>query len=532
MQEILQNPTIVLFAILFLGLCLGNVSIKGIALGTSGVLFVAMVAGHYKLSVPAGVSELGTALFVYCVGLGVGNRFFASLRSRGRKLLVLALVIVLSGWLTAWGVCKLLGIDMSVCAGLFAGACTSTPALAAALEAARESGISESVINIGYGVAYPFGVIGVVLFVQLLPRMLRQSLSGSSAGASGDDASIAARMVHVVNQSVVGKNPVEVMEQFHMQCRITRILRGGNLLPLSVSDKLEVDDRVIMVGHPEQLEHDAALLGYLESADRRLLLPRDEMAEVILLDDSMSNHTIQQLDTLHNYGVVISRVTRLGNDFVPTQDTELLRNDVLRVVGSPATIAAFKKACGHRSASMNVADMLSLMGGLLLGVLLGKVTIGFGDGEGFSLGMAGGPLVVALILGHFGKLGPIVGYMPRPTRMLIMEFGLMLFLAGAGVKGGEKLVETLMANGLTMFLVGALITMLPLVIGYIFARKVLKMELAETLGCCCGAQTSTPALGAITAKTDNQDPVIAYSTAYPLALILMTVLSQLLIRLC
>ena len=167
----------------------------------------------------------------------------------------------------------------------------------------------------------------------------------------------------------------------------------------------------------------------------------------------------------------------------------------------------------------------------MLGILLGKLNFSFGGGDGFSLGMAGGPLVVALIMGHFGKVGPIAGYMPRPARVLVMNLGLMLFLAGAGVKGGEQLVETLASQGMSMVLVAVLVTTIPLVLGYLFASKVMRMEMTEILGCCCGAQTSTPALGAITAKTDSQEPVIAYSTAYPVALILMTVLAQLLVQL-
>ena len=244
----------------------------------------------------------------------------------------------------------------------------------------------------------------------------------------------------------------------------------------------------------------------------------------------MSNKTLRELDTLGNYGITISRITRLGNTFVPTADTEIIRNDILRVVGTTEAIDAFKKECGHRSAAINAADVLSLTGGLVLGMLLGSVTFSIGGGKGFSLGMAGGPLVVALILGHFGKVGPIAGYMPRATRVLVMELGLMLFLAGAGIKGGEKLVETISGNGISMLLAGAIITVLPLFIGYYVARKCLNMGVAETLGCICGSQTSTPALGAITSQTESQEPVIAYSTAYPIALILMTVLAQILVE--
>jgi putative transport protein len=249
-----------------------------------------------------------------------------------------------------------------------------------------------------------------------------------------------------------------------------------------------------------------------------------------MLSPKMDTKTLRELDPMGNFGITITRITRLGNTFVPTADTELIRNDLLKVVGTPEAIKAFRAECGHRSSAINVADMLSLMGGLTLGILLGKLKFSLGDGDGFSLGMAGGPLVVALLLGHFGKLGPIVGYMPRPTRILVMELGLMLFLAGAGIRGREKLVETLQQSGMTMLLVGIVITVLPLFIGYFVARKFLKMEIAETLGCICGSQTSTPALGAITAQTESQDPVIAYSTAYPVALILMTVLAQILVQ--
>lgn len=530
MESLLSNPTLVLFSILFLGLALGNISIKGISLGSSGVLFVAMVAGHYGLSIPAGISAIGTALFVYCVGLGVGNRFFSSLKSRGKNLIILASTIVLAGWLTAWGLCELLGIDLTVAAGLFAGACTSTPALAASLDAAKAAGYDESVINIGYGLAYPFGVIGIVLFVQLLPRILRKDLNKNNKDKDADPHAIIARNVCCTNPEVLGQDLQKVILNTGMSSRITRILRDGILRPIRPTDTLNINDEVLMIGEREKIAHDAAILGHFINNGSNALICKDEDAQVIVLADKMNNRTLKDLDTLGHYGITVSRITRLGNTFIPSADTEIIRNDVLRVVGTPEAISVFKKECGHRSAAINAADVLSLTGGLVLGLLLGSVTFSIGGGKGFSLGMAGGPLVVALLLGHFGKIGPIAGFMPRPTRVLVQELGLMLFLAGAGINGGEKLVETLATNGFSMFLVGAAITMLPLFIGYFVARSILKMDIAETLGCICGSQTSTPALGAITSQTESQEPIIAYSTAYPIALIMMTVLAQLLVE--
>ncbi|MBR3943567.1 MAG: YidE/YbjL duplication, partial [Akkermansia sp.] len=259
MEALLSNSTLVLFSILFLGLALGNISIKGISLGSSGVLFVAMLAGHYGLKIPDGISAIGTVLFVYCVGLGVGNRFFSSLKSRGKNLIILAGTIVLVGWLTAWGLCELMGIDLTVGAGLFAGACTSTPALAASLDAAKAAGYDESVINIGYGLAYPFGVIGIVLFVQLLPRILRKDLSNNDKGNDADPHAIIARHVCCTNPEVLGKDLQAVALSTGMSSRITRILRDGILRPLRSTDTLNTNDEVLMIGEREKIAHDAAI---------------------------------------------------------------------------------------------------------------------------------------------------------------------------------------------------------------------------------------------------------------------------------
>lgn len=526
MMEIFSNPTFVLFAVLALGMALGRISVGGVSLGSSGVLFVALLAGHLGLRVPEGVTGIGTALFVYCVGLGVGNRFFASLRSRGSRLVLLALPVVGMSWLLCRVGCSLLGIDPAVGAGIFAGACTSTPGLAAAMEALQSSGGNTAGLNIGYGVAYPMGVVGVVLFVQLLPRLLRRSLDGAPEASGEDPEQIITGLVRVCHPQLMGRGVVEFMESGAMGCRITRVLREGRLVPVTAEDVLTPQTELLLVGTREQMRRDVTLLGEADAEP----LPRsaDERAEVILLEPELSNRTLRALDTPGHDGVIVSRITRLGHTFIPTADTELIRNDVLTVVGEPEAIARFRQRCRHRSSAIGMADILSLTAGVALGIWVGSISLGGGpNSEGFSLGMAGGPLVVALVLGHFGHVGPIAGYMPRASRMLLLELALMLFLAGAGVSGGASLVETLRAQGLPMLLLGALTTLAPLPVGYWVARRLLGLSLSEALGGICGSMTSTPALGAITAKTEHQSPVIAYATAYPAALILMTLLAKL-----
>ncbi len=527
MSNILNDSLFVLFAILATGLALGNITIKGISLGSSGVLFTALIAGHYHLQVPAGVTTIGTALFVYCVGLGVGNRFFGSLRSQGSRLLLMAAIVVGTGWGVTMLACYLLNIDFGIGAGLFAGACTSTPGLAAALEAAEAVGQDSAQINIGYGVAYPFGVIGVVLFVQLLPKLLKKNLNTSEKHEKNntDPDRIVTRVIRIQNNALSGTSIMAAIENGILQCRPTRVMKNEMLVPLTAEDVFEVNQQLFVVGALSRVERDAALLGHIEKDAPKNHRLKDEMAEVLLLEPSLSNKTLRELHTLSNYGIVVSRITRLGNTFIPNGDTEIFRNDVLTIVGQPEDIAAFKTMCKHRSSAINATDIFSLSAGVAAGIIIGKIEFF----NGFCLGTAGGPLLVSLILGHLGHIGPVVGYMPRNTRIMLMEFALMLFLAGAGVNGGATLLETLRTHGFTMFGIGMIITIVPLLVGYILARQFLGLSLTESLGGICGGMTSTPALGAITAQTDKQAPVIAYATAYPLALLLMTVLTKFLI---
>lgn len=524
MDTLLHNSTFVLFAILFAGLLLGNIRIFGLTLGSSGVLFVALAAGHFGLKVPEGIGGMATALFVYCVGLSVGNRFFSSLMQSGNKLALLSVVVVSLAALVAWGLGSLFGIDPGMAAGMFAGACTSTPGLAAAMEAVPDPGP----INIGYGIAYPFGVAGVVLFVQLLPRLLKANISHDEAAAeqsARDPKKIISRLVLVTNDRLAGYRIAGHHAEDQLRCRITRVVRNGRLVPITADDKFTVGEELLMVGAREDVEREALLLGELRDNDYPTNSER-ERSQVIALSKRFCGHTLRNLHTLQKYGVTVSRISRLGFSFVPNADTEIIRNDILTVVGDPKGIEEFKKAVGHRSTAIRATDMLSLVGGIALGILLGNLQFSLGNGASFSLGMAGGPLVVALILGHFGRIGPIVGYIPRETRTLLMELGLILFLAWAGVAGGSQLVSTLQEQGLSIFLIGAAITAVPMILGYLFATKVLNLNLLESLGGICGSMTSTPALGAITSKTDAHTPVVSYATAYPAALILMTVFAK------
>ncbi|QBG48531.1 YidE/YbjL duplication [Verrucomicrobia bacterium S94] len=529
-QLLIDQPLITLFAVIATGLLLGNVKIKGLNLGSSGVLFTALLAGHLGYAIPSGVGKLGLVLFVYCVGIGAGDRFFASLAREGANLAKLAVLIVGLGALVTYGGASLLHLPPGLATGIFAGALTSTPALAAATEGLAMQGGGDSV-SIGYGIAYPFGVIGVVLFVQVLPRILRINLDDIKDDSPNTESNrVQTVLVEVCNPNLYGTKISESgVTQFNA-VQVTRVLKDNCLVPLSYEDEFEEGQHVLLVGRQSEMKMAVEFIGV--KSDRKVLKDADnERQDIVVTSPAFTGQKLGDKAPLRNYGVVITHINRLGLEFVPNAETILERHDRLNCVGAADDIKKFAVAVGHRANAIDATDLLSLSVGLTLGIIAGLMPIGFPGASPITLGLAGGPLLVSLILGHFGKVGRIVGFIPRPTRMLLQELGLVFFLANAGVKGGAMLVPTLREHGLILFLLGIAVSSLPLIVAWPIATKFFKMNALQSLGGICGGMTSTPALGAITAKTDSTIPVVSYVSAYPVALIIMIIASKVLIKL-
>jgi putative transport protein len=529
-QLLLDQPLIALFAIIASGLLLGNLTIKGINLGSSGVLFTALLAGHLGYSIPGGIGTLGLVLFVYCVGIGAGGRFFASVAREGATLAKLALVIVASGGAITWIGATLLDLPADLAAGIFAGALTSTPALAAASEGLHENA---SGVSIGYGIAYPFGVIGVVLFVQLLPRILKHDLDAIADEHEAEENTndrVITVLVEVTNQNLLGKKIADAGINNLNACQVSRIFKEGQLVPLSYGDEFSEGQLLLLVGRSKEI---AIAIDYLgQRSDRHVLKDvENERQNLLVTDRKMAGKSIRDIAPLKKYGVVITRITRNGITFVPNTATLIETHDNLTTVGRNDDLKIFGKAVGHRGNAIDSTDLLSLSAGLTLGIIAGLIPIGLPGSTPLTLGLAGGPLLVALLLGHFGKVGRIVGHIPRPTRLLLQDLGLVFFLANAGVRGGVSLVATVQTYGITLFGLGMLVSIVPLVLAWLLARKLFKLDALQSLGGICGGMTSTPALGAITAKTDSQVPVISYVSAYPVALIVMILIAKVLIGL-
>jgi putative transport protein len=529
---LLNQPLIVLFALIASGLLLGSLKIKGISLGSSGVLFMALLAGHLGYSIPADVGKLGLVLFVYCIGIGAGDRFFASLVREGAALAKLAILIVMLGAAVTWIGATLLDLPTGLATGLFAGALTSTPALAAATEGMQQAAANGAdSVSIGYGIAYPFGVIGVVLFVQVLPRILKLNLDSiTDQPASAPDNRVENVLIEVRNPRLFGQRIAESDAIHFNAVQICRIYSGDSLVPLSYDDTFEKGQILLLIGRHDEIETAVDLLGKRSEAQLHEEV-ENERQTVMITARAFTGRTLGDIAPLRNYGIVVTSITRLGLTFVPNANTVIERHDHLICVGRVDDLNAFSAAVGHCSRVLDATCLLSLSIGLTLGIMLGMLPFGLPGGTPITLGLAGGPLFVALILGHFGKIGPVVGFIPRPTRMLLQELGLVFFLANAGIRGGSALVNTLQEHGFMLFGLGACVSLLPLIMAWPLATKYFKMSPFQALGGICGGMTSTPALGAITAKTESQIPVISYVSAYPVALIFMIIISKLLTKL-
>ena len=529
-QILLGNPLFALFIVICTGLLLGSVKVKGLSLGSSGVLFTGLLCGHLGFTLPGSVGTIGLVLFVYCVGISAGGRFFGALAREGAVLAKLGIFIVGLGALITWACHHWMKIPADLAVGIFAGALTSTPALAAATEGMADSG---SNVIIGYGIAYPFGVIGVVLFVQLMPKLLRQNLDQEAEVYKQENeqySSVQTALVKVTNPNLHGKKISEVVSASLGAVQISRKLEQDRLVPLEYDDVFEEEQHLFVVGRQKDMELAVGFIG--EKSNRPFFKDvENQQRRLVVTDRSVVGLTMQQLQPLRKHGVMISRVNRLDVMFVPTPDTRIEKRDIFTVVGNPKALDKFEKVIGHRSQAFDETDLLSLSIGISLGVVAGMIPLALPGSAGITLGMAGGPLFVALLLGHFGRVGGLVGHIPRPTRQLLQELGLVFFLANAGVKGGAALVDTLKEYGPILFFAGVLITLVPMIVTYLLAGKLFKLNNLQSLGGICGGMTSTPALGAITARTDSQLPVVSYATAYPVALIVMTVFAKILISL-
>jgi putative transport protein len=527
LQQFLSHPVAVLFLIVAIGSALGSIKVANISLGASGVLFVALLFGHLGLEVPGSLQELGIILFVYAVGLQAGPRFFRQFKARGVLFAWIGVSVVLFGAGLTWLVTMIAGIEPALALGMFAGAMTSTPGLAAAMDAARDP-----MVSVGYGIAYPFGVVGMVLLVQALPRLMRVDLEAEEQKIRNTEFQgqrVARRQFLITNPACEGKTLADLKLHRFIEVNITRVRRDNKVTPLRLDFRLKMGDVLMAVGQEDELDKLQLLFGEVAQGEELMRTEEVIARDVLVTHREMTGKSLAELGVLDRYGVVVTRVFRDDMEFVPTGRFVLEIGDAVRVTGSREDCETFVHAAGQHDKRVHETSILALSLGIFLGVMLGFKEFSLPGGASFRLGLAGGPLFVSLILAHYGRIGKLNIRIPRGAKYIMSQLGLVLFLAGAGASAGGSFAEVVGQYGVKLLVAGAVITVGAALAGLIVSHWILKMDMLSTLGTVSGAMTSTPALGAISDVTDSRQPLLTYAAVYPVALILMTVTCQFLI---
>ncbi len=522
--QLLQSSYFSLFLIVALGFLLGRVKVKGLSLDVSAVIFVALLFGHFGVVIPKELGNFGLVLFIFTIGIQAGPGFFDSFRSKGKALILIALIIVGSACLAAVGLKYAFDMDTPSVVGLVAGALTSTPGLAVAIDSTNSP-----LASIAYGVAYPFGVIGVILFIKLLPKFWRIDLQKEAdrleAERTGQHPELVTCLFRVSHAPIFGKTLRQIDLRTMTGAVVSRLKQGEEIhIPLA-DTVLHEGDVIQAVGSESAMAQLELIIG--ERSEGELPLHHtQEVVSLMVTNNKVVGKSLDRLNFQGKYGCTITRVRRSGIDLAPSPDLTLKFADKLTVAGEREGLEGMSRKLGNDAKKVSDTDFFPIAMGIVLGVLCGKLNISFSESFSFSPGLTGGVLITALILGAVGKTGPVLWTMSGASNHLLRQLGLLLFLAEVGTSAGKNLVATFQESGLAMFGVGAIITLVPMFVALIVGRYMLKINPLDMMGAITGGMTSTPGLVAADSMVNSNIPGVAYATVYPIAMVFLILFIQ------
>ncbi len=539
-EFLLANKLLLLFGVVAMGYFLGNLQIKGFGFGVAAVLFVGLAFGalHPDMYLPDIVYSLGLILFVYTIGLRSGASFFASFKRSGWRDNLFVLTMLCFSGATTLLLGKLFGINSTLVAGLFCGALTNTPALAGVIDILKHNSthLTPEQVNqilsqpvVGYSLAYPFGVMGVILVFQLGLRWWKidmaqeQKQTGAITGHSGEE--IVHANYEIQNPDIDGCPSSEVLPQ---KVRATRILRKGHKTVQRADDKtlLFLGDIITVVGEKSRLEGLENILGPISTkdltADRQVI----DYRRVFVSNREVIGKPIGKLELRERFDAVITRLRRGDIDMVVNDDMILEAGDRVRVTAPRENLKAVSKYLGDSYHHLSEVDYISISIGITLGLLLGAIPFPLPGGTSFKLGFAAGPLIMGLLLGKIARTGKIVWIMSYSANFTLRQMGAVLFLAGIGLKAGYSFFATFQQSGLQMMALGAIITFSTALITMICARIILKMPFNLIMGMMAAMHTQPACLAFANEKDHTGAANISYATVFPTSMVLKIILAQ------
>ena len=537
------HTVLVLSAVIALGVALGQLKLKGISLGIAGVLFSGLAFGHYGFHVNQEiiefVRELGLIFFVFTIGMQVGPSFFASLRREGLKLNLLATGIVLGGVAIAYALFRWGGLPLPAVVGLLSGAVTNTPGLGAAQQALKErlpelAGTAE-MSGMAYAVAYPFGIIGIILTMILVRLVLRiqpareaEAFEKEQAPTGGAPGNFNIKMA---NERLAGCEIRDLAGLVKADFVVSRLLRAGDVMVPDGDTKLAVGDVLHVVCSEANATKLAIIVGDVTREDVRKV-PSELVSRTVMLTRKQPvGNTIRELDLLTRYGVAITRVSRAGIELIARADTRLHFGDRVTVVGDAPAIAKVAQELGDSMKQLQHPNLMPIFIGIILGVILGSIPFRVpGVPAPVKLGLAGGPLLVAIVLSRYARIGPIVWYLPQSANLILRELGITLFLAAVGLKSGGKFIATLtQGDGLQWMALASMITVAPLLVAGFVARLVFKVNYLSVCGLLAGSMTDPPALSFANQIASSDAPAVTYASVYAMVMFLRILTAQALV---
>ena len=541
------HTVFVLAAVIAVGIALSRIKIKGVSLGMTWILFVGIAFGH---CLPSGsidhntlhfIKEFGLILFVFFIGLQVGPGFFSSLKSGGLKLIGLAALVILLGVCTTYVIHLVTDEPLPTMVGVLSGAVTNTPGLGAAQQAYADSGVADPAladsISLGYAVAYPLGVVGIILTMILMRSFLRVDFKKEDEGlaAMSNETHLPHRYsVEFTNEMLEGKTIAIAHMLINRQFVVSRIMHAsGEIVMADGNSQLTLGDRLRIIcteedreaitaffGKPVEMTADewgATAMQSTPLVSRRILITREEI----------NGKKFADLRLRTRYGINITRVHRAGVDLIPYQGMELQVGDKVMVVGPEAAVQQAEKVLGNSLKKLDHPNLLPIFIGIALGVLLGTIPL-MEVPQPVKLGLAGGPLIIAILLGRFGPHFGLVTYTTMSANLMLREIGLAMFLAAVGIGAGDGFIDAIVDGGYKWIGYGVIITVLPLVIVALIARLKCKLNYYTMMGLMAGSMTDPPALGFASTSSGNDMPAVSYATVYPVVMFLRVLTAQLL----
>ncbi|MBQ1958176.1 MAG: putative transporter [Alistipes sp.] len=543
MSNSVAHVVFTLALVITLGVMLSRIKIAGISFGVTWILFVGIAAGHFGMTIEHEtlhfIKEFGLILFVFSIGLQVGPGFFSSFKEGGVKMVGCAATVVLLGCLTTYIIHLVTGTPLPTMVGVMSGAVTNTPGLGAAQQAyADATGITDPTIALGYAVAYPLGVVGIILSliaVRFITRVNFKEEDKALEAMKSEHSNVMRLSVEFTNGALENQSVAHIRDLINRSFVIARIMDHNGVIRIADgTSTLKVGDKIRVVCSPDDREAVIAFFGQeiemtkeewgVTSDNQRQLVSR----RIVITKREINGKKLSDLRLRTKYGINITRINRAGIDLIPYQGMELQMGDKITVVGDEKAIDQVANVLGNSMKKLNEPQLLTIFIGIALGVLLGSIPL-MEIPQPVKLGLAGGPLIIAILIGRYGPHFHLVTYTTMSANLMLREVGLALFLAAVGIGAGDGFIDAIVGGGYRWILYGFIITVVPLLIVGLFARLKLKMNYYTLMGLMSGSVTDPPALGYANSTAGNDMPAVGYATVYPVVMFLRVLTAQLLI---